>query len=53
MSYKHEIMSSPNIYPYVSQFDDDNSIDKLVKIFYTIHPYFGQRLLESSSYEIT
>ena len=43
----YENISSPNTYPYVSRSDDDDSIDDPVKFF------SSQRLLESSSYEIT
>ena len=38
---------------HISRSDDDDLIDKLVKIIFTIHPYSGQRLSESSSCEIT
>ena len=51
--HEYEIMSSPNTYPYVSQSDNDNSIDEPVKIFSTVHPCFSQRLSKLSSYEIT
>ena len=50
--HEHENMSMPNIYLYVSQFDDDDSVDESVKNFFTIHSCSDQRLLESSSYEI-
>ena len=49
----YENISNPNIYPYVPQSDDDDLIDESVKIFSTVHPYSGQRLSKSSSYEIT
>ena len=49
----HGNMLSPNTYPYISRSDDNDSIDELVKIFSIVHSCFGQRLLESSSYEIT
>ena len=53
MSCGHENMLNSNIYPYISRFDNDDSIDESIKFFSTVHPYFGQRLSESSSYEIT
>ena len=51
--YGYENMSNPNTYPYVSQSDDDDSIDESVEIIFTVYPCSGQRLSESSSYEIT
>ena len=51
--YGHEIISSLNIYPYVSRSDDDDdSIDELVETFSTVHLCSDQRLSELSSYEI-
>ena len=41
IDYGHENMSSPNTYPFVSQFDDYDSINEPVKIFSTVHPCFG------------
>ena len=46
-------ISNPNTYLYVSRSDDDDSIDEPVETFSTVHPYSGQRLLESLFYEIT
>ena len=48
----YENMSNSNTYPYISQSDDDDSIDELVETFFTIHLCSDQRLSESSSYEI-
>ena len=45
-------ISNPNIYPYVSQSDDDDSIDESIEIIFIVHPCSGQRVSESSSYEI-
>ena len=45
----HENMSNPNTYPYISQSDNDDSIDKSVEIFSTIHPCPGQRSLSNHS----
>ena len=35
----HEIMSSSNTYPYIFQFGDDDSVDKLIENLSNIHPY--------------
>ena len=37
----YENMSNPHTYPYVSRSDDDDLIDKLVKIISIVHPYSG------------
>ena len=37
IDHRHGIMSSPNIYPYISRSDDDDLIDEPVEIFSTIH----------------
>ena len=53
IGHRHEIMSSLNIYLYVSRSDDDDSIDESVKFFSIVHPCSGQKFSESLSYEIT
>ena len=51
--HEYENISTSNTYLYVSQSDDDDLVDKLVEIISTVYPCSGQRLSESSSYEIT
>ena len=50
-SYGHKNILSPNIYPYISRSNDDDSVDEPIKIFFTVHHCSSHRLLKSSSYE--
>ena len=53
IDHGYGIMSSLNIYPCVTWFDDDDSVDELIETLSNIHPYSDQRLSKSSSYETT
>ena len=52
IDYGHEIMTSPNTYPYISRYNDDDSVDGLLETLFNIHPVLAKRLTKSLSYEI-